>query len=50
MLACIECGLRPKHKRYYRCRECMVWKWSLTSRKGLLKRQLWRERMRGYFR
>jgi hypothetical protein len=45
-MLCIECELRPKHKRYHRCRKCMTWKWSLTSRKGLLKRQLRREALK----
>jgi hypothetical protein len=37
-MTCIECGLQPRHKRFHRCRQCMIWKWSFISRKGLLKR------------
>jgi hypothetical protein len=44
-MICIECELRPRHKRYHRCREGMTWTWSLTSRKGLFKRvQIYRQR------
>jgi hypothetical protein len=45
-MTCIECGLRPKHKRYHRCRECMVWKWSLTSRKEQQFKRLYEHRIR----
>lgn len=39
---CIECGERPKHKRYHRCSACVTWASSVTARKGILKRQQWR--------
>ena len=33
-MTCIECGLRPRHKRYHRCHTCLTWKSSTVSRKG----------------
>jgi hypothetical protein len=37
---CIECGERPRTGRFRRCRPCMVWLWSLASRKGYRRRKI----------